>query len=151
METPIGPMPMVTRREVPHGPSYIPPEMTDEEKRENERKNEKLKMKSYRKRKDEVLEELVPKPSTARESRVEKSRMRSQARREKEDNDGDTINEFDDDTNSFQVMLRREQERKGKRSQEQRDRIVQKMGELRQKEEKTMSMLRELAASKGYL
>jgi len=143
-------MPII-RREVPHGPSYIPPEITDEERREVDRKNEKLKMKAYRKRKDEVLEELVPKPSTARESRVDKSKMRAQSRREHDENDGDTINEFEEDTNSFQAMLRREQTRKSKRSQEQRDRIVQKMGEIRQKEEKTMSMLRELAAAKGYL
>jgi len=124
--------------------------MTDEERREMERKNEKLKNKAYRKRKEEVLEELVPKPSTSRESRVEKSRVRAHARSEKEEND-ETINEFDDDSNSFKAMLDREQERKGKKQQEQRDRVVQKMGEYRKKEEKTMAMLRELAASKGYL
>jgi hypothetical protein len=69
----------------------------------------KLQRRHHRKHVQAVEEELVPKPSTSREAKQEKSKMRSQQvqmtyfyllidlkRREAEDDDGaDTFNEYD--------------------------------------------------------
>jgi len=140
----------VTRRAVAHGPSVIPPEMTDEERREQNRKAQRHDTKKYRKRKEEVMEELVPKASTSRESKIDKSKMRAQKKSEKEDND-EVINEYDDGANSFKAMLDRQQEWRDSKNSSRREKIQQKMGEYRVKEDKTMAMLRELAQARGYL
>jgi len=144
-----GPVPITPRREKPQGPAPIP-ETSETDQKEDERKNHRHELKKYRKQHNEVMEEIVPKPSTAHESRLDKSKMRSQKRQEKEDNE-ETVVEYDE-TNSFQVMLSRQQEWREKRSNERREKIQQKKkAEYRLKEDKTMAMLRELAAAKGYL
>uniref|UniRef100_A0A6B2LGG9 Uncharacterized protein n=1 Tax=Arcella intermedia TaxID=1963864 RepID=A0A6B2LGG9_9EUKA len=71
-----GPVPIPVKRDVPLGPSDIPPEITEEERREQERKKTKLEIKKYNKRKEAVLEEIAPKPSTPRESKMEKNKIK---------------------------------------------------------------------------
>uniref|UniRef100_A0A6B2LDH4 Uncharacterized protein n=1 Tax=Arcella intermedia TaxID=1963864 RepID=A0A6B2LDH4_9EUKA len=155
-----GPVPIPVKRDVPLGPSDIPPEITEEERREQERKKTKLEIKKYNKRKEAVLEEIAPKPSTPRESKMEKNKIKKISVSPffpfpispslSFSSPTEVVKEYDD-TNSFKVLLERQKEHKDRRNSERREKIQQKIDEHKIKEDKTMAMLRELAAAKGYL
>lgn len=126
--------------------------MDEQELREREREQAKYEYKKHRRTEREKLDELAPKPSDPREARMEKSKARAADRRARENDDGlETVNEYDSGGSSFKALLDRQMAFKQRREAEQRALREEKIAHHREKEDKTMSMLRELAAAKGFL
>jgi len=125
--------------------------MDEEGQREYEKKIYMAEKKRFRKDHNEVMEELAPRPSTSHESKVEKSKVRAQQKNEHENEDGLEVKEYDDGGDTFQTLLRRQQERKQRALEEKREKVTERWEQHIAKEEKTMAMLKQLAASQGYL
>lgn len=127
-----------------------------EEARKRERFDDKRETKAYRKRKEEVLEELVPK-ETGREAMLAKRREKS-AHTKRERSPDVTLNDNEllghDD---FKAAVAREKAREAKRNDRRHNFMQEKAAELneraaqyRAKEEATLEMFRKMAAARKH-
>jgi len=148
-DAPIGPTFEPYKGEV-HAPLPSQAMMTEEDKREYDKKMAKMDRKKFNKDQKEAMEDFAPRSSTAFESRVDQSKLRAQQRREKDADDGYSVNEYDDD-NAFNSILNKENGRKKKIVDDRRDFVAERLEKYREKEERTMALLKSLAAANGYL
>jgi len=109
-----------------------------------------MERKKFQKHQKEAIEEFAPKPSTSFESKLDKSKIRSQQGKEKENDDGYSVNEYDED-NSFKILVQKEKQRKERQFNTKLDTLSEKLDRHREKEEKTMALLKSMAAASGYL
>jgi len=115
--------------------------MTVDDQHDYQRQQDKTERKKFQKHQKEVMEDFAPKPSSAHESRVEKSKVRSQQRKEKESDDGYSVNEYDED-DTFKRSLQKEKERKERQMNDKRETFSERLERHREKRRKDSSSIK---------
>jgi len=139
-----------TSQKIVYAPLPSDAVLSEEDQKAYQRSAEKMEWKQFQKHQKEIVEDLAPKPSTLHENKLEKSKLMSQQRKEKESDDGYSINEYEED-NTFNKLLQKEKERKERQMNERWESTSERLERYRDKEEKTMALLKSMAAANGYL
>jgi len=132
------------------GPLAGPPKPGQEEIEDEEERRRlqhvayKKDIKEYKKNKEFVLDELLPK-ATGREATMEKKKIRNDYHKKKDDSPEPDADSFMGGNDDFQTRLRQEKDRKEKRMMKQEEEYQKKMSDYQAKEDAKMAPLRALA------
>jgi len=124
-------------------------DVDEEEKRRNLMLQKKQENLQFRKHKEMVEEELVPK-ATGREALIEKKKMKREIARQADDSPERSDADLIGGGNDYQYLLAQKRKREEKRDAARKQQQLERLQQYQEKEEKTLSMFRDLVKAGNF-